>query len=140
MKRRLFTLAATAAALVALPCMAQLAAPNIPPEIFVPPGGTLVKVKQEMDGDFGVKYHLPDGNVQALAQQARARAEQHGYRVFKSEDKGHEVEVDLVRGNSVLEISVEKEWNGVEYDVEIDQHGAPMQQPAPVQQQPAPRQ
>ena len=127
MKRRLFTLAACAAACAALPCLAQMPTPNIPAEIHVPQGGTLVKVKQERDGDFSVKYHLPSGDIRALAQQASAHAQKHGYRVFKSLDKGDEVEIDLVRGSTELEISVEREWNGIDYEVEIDQHGAPMQ-------------
>lgn len=126
MKRHLSALAACAA-FAALPCMAQMPTPNIPAEIYVPQGGTLVKVKQELDGDFEVKYHLPSGDIQALAQQARAHAEQQGYRVFGSQNKGHEVDVHLVRGNTELEISVEQEWNGIDYEVEIDQHGAPMQ-------------
>ena len=126
MKRHLSALAACAA-FAALPCMAQMPTPNIPAEILVPQGGTLVKVKQELDGDFEVKYHLPSGDIQALAQQARAHAEQQGYRVFKNQDKGDEVEIDMVRGNTELEISVEREWNGIDYEVEIDHHGAPAQ-------------
>ena len=125
MKRRLFTLAACAAACAALPCLAQIPTPNIPAEIHVPQGGTLVKVKQELDGDFSVKYHLPSGDIRALAQQASAHAEKHGYSAFGSQDKGDEVEVKLLRGTTELEISVEREWNGIDYEVEIDQHGAP---------------
>ena len=124
MKRHLYALAACAA-FAALPCMAQMPTPNIPAEILVPQGGTLVKVKQELDGDFEVKYHLPSGDIRALAQQAQAHAEQHGYRVFKNQDKGDEVEIDMVRGNTELEISVEREWNGIDYEVDIDHHGAP---------------
>ena len=118
MKRCFFTLAACAA-FATLPCLAQ---PDIPADVFVPPGGTLVKIKQELDGDFSVKYHLPKGDIQALAQQARVHAEQRGWRVYKSQNKGDEVEIELVRGTAELDISVEKEWNGIEYDVEIDQH------------------
>ncbi|MBQ6657556.1 MAG: hypothetical protein IJM64_09795 [Ottowia sp.] len=124
MKRHLSALAACAA-FAALPCMAQMPTPNIPAEIYVPQGGTLVKVKRELDGDFEVKYHLPSGDIRALAQRARARAEKQGYRVFGSQDKGHEIEVHLVRGNTELEISVEQEWNGIDYEVEIDQHHHP---------------
>ncbi|MBR6976626.1 MAG: hypothetical protein IKH84_06980, partial [Ottowia sp.] len=63
------------------------------------------------------------------AQQASAHAQKHGYRVFANQDKGDEVEVKLLRGSTELEISVEREWNGIDYEVEIDQHGAPMQPP-----------
>lgn len=122
MQRRLFTLAAAAAACAALPCLAQGGLPAVPADIYVPPGATLVKIKQEADGDFSVKYHLPKGDIHALAQQARAHAEQKGWRTIKNHDKGDEVEVELARGNAELEISVEREWNGIEYEAEIDRH------------------
>lgn len=126
MKRRFFSTLAAAIAVATLPYLAQaqqMLMPAIPSEIYVPQGAQPAGYKQEADGDFSVKYRLPSGNVQALAQQAREHAEKQGYRVFKSQDKGHEVEVNLVRGNTEMEISVEREWNGIDYEVELEQHG-----------------
>ena len=121
MKRLLLATVLAVAAFAALPTFDAFARDGgAPPEVFVPRGAQLVKMRREGGGKFAAKYILPKGDVHALAQQARKHAERQGWRVVKNKDKGYEVELELARGKAEMDISVEHAWEGVKYEVEIE--------------------
>ncbi len=108
--------------IMALFSASAFAAP-LPGEIFQPRGAEVVKADRGESGDFEAEFHVSsnEASVEGLANQVRAHAQRHGFKVVESDIKRDDAGLKFTRRNQALEVSIERNDYGIiEYKADLD--------------------